>query len=263
MSIYPPGAAYYAEFTTSSSTGAAANADSTPAATANHNGSDDGAFALSVANLDAGRYKVTGTVPGGYSQGDRFMVSISATIGGIAAKEVIDNCEVRSVVSDSSVAADVQAGLTAQGYSTARAGYLDALSGIVAAIWAAGTRTLTAIADSAGVTTLLSRITGNVAPQTGDSFARLGAPAGASVSADIASANQTLTQALALLGQNQGVRSQVYDANGSLVSADICAYDNPTHAALNDGATGLVHKWALALTYNGGLQQTQSLAQVS
>src|SRR5581483_730560 len=43
--------------------------------------------------------------------------------------------------------------------------------------------------DTSGVTTLLSRIPGTVQPQTGDSYARLGAPAGASVSADIAEAN--------------------------------------------------------------------------
>lgn len=40
--------------------------------------------------------------------------------------------------------------------------------------------------DTPGTTTLLTRIPGTVQPQTGDSFARLGAPAGASVSADIA-----------------------------------------------------------------------------
>jgi len=40
--------------------------------------------------------------------------------------------------------------------------------------------------DSAGVTTLLARVPGTVQPQTGDSFARLGAPVAASISADIA-----------------------------------------------------------------------------
>lgn len=45
--------------------------------------------------------------------------------------------------------------------------------------------------DTSGVTTLLSRIVGTLAagthnPQTGDSYARIGAPAGASMSADIA-----------------------------------------------------------------------------
>ena len=35
------------------------------------------------------------------------------------------------------------------------------------AVWSAVTRTLTAISDSSGVTTLLSRIPGTVQPQTG------------------------------------------------------------------------------------------------
>lgn len=58
-------------------------------------------------------------------------------------------------------------------------------------VWAAVTRTLTAASDSSGITTLLTRIVGTLAtgthePQSGDAYARLGAPAGASVSADIA-----------------------------------------------------------------------------
>ena len=62
---------------------------------------------------------------------------------------------------------------------------------LVSDIWSHGTRTLTAISDSAGITTLLSRIIGTLAagthePQTGDSFARLGAPEGASIAEDIA-----------------------------------------------------------------------------
>lgn len=48
------------------------------------------------------------------------------------------------------VASDVQAGLTAQGYTTTRAGYLDVLNGLVAAVasavWLAAARTLTAFA---------------------------------------------------------------------------------------------------------------------
>jgi hypothetical protein len=69
---------------------------------------------------------------------------------------------------------------------------------LVSDIWSAGTRTLTAISDSSGITTLLGRILGTLAagthePQTGDSFARLGAPAGASIAADIAAIEGGLT----------------------------------------------------------------------
>lgn len=50
------------------------------------------------------------------------------------------------------------------------------VEGLVAAIWSAGTRTLTAISDSSGITTLLTRIVGTLAsgthqPQSGDAFA--------------------------------------------------------------------------------------------
>lgn len=41
------------------------------------------------------------------------------------------------------IATDTQAGLTAQGYTAVRAGYLDTLNGLVAAIWASVTRTIT------------------------------------------------------------------------------------------------------------------------
>lgn len=53
---------------------------------------------------------------------------------------------------------------------------------------AVSSRSTYAGGDTSGVTTLLTRIPGVVQPQTGDAFARLGAPAGASVSADIAAA---------------------------------------------------------------------------
>jgi len=67
---------------------------------------------------------------------------------------------------------------------------LSSFGTLVSDIWSAGTRTLTTVADSTGVTTLLSRIIGTLAtgthqPQSGDSFTRLGAPVGASIAADV------------------------------------------------------------------------------
>ena len=89
--IYKPGGAYYREFVTCNpATGAALNADSTPVATANHNGTDDGTFTLTVTNLDTGRYKVTGTIPSGYAAGDVVGVSVSATVSAITGKAVVD-----------------------------------------------------------------------------------------------------------------------------------------------------------------------------
>jgi hypothetical protein len=95
--MYKPGDAYYKEFVTSSpATGAAVNADSLPVATANHNGADDSGFALTVTNVDTGRYKITGTVPGGYAKGDVFNVSVAATVGGVAGKAVVDTQQIDS-----------------------------------------------------------------------------------------------------------------------------------------------------------------------
>lgn len=55
-----------------------------------------------------------------------------------------------------------------------------------------GSRSTYAGTDTSGVTTLLTRIPGTVQPQTGDSYARLGTPSGASVSADIAAAKTSI-----------------------------------------------------------------------
>lgn len=90
----PPtgGSNYYAEFITQSpTTGTAQNADSLPTATATHNGIDDGSFALTVTNIDTGRYKITGTIPGGYSAGDYVQVSVAATVNAISGKAIVDN----------------------------------------------------------------------------------------------------------------------------------------------------------------------------
>lgn len=90
--MYKSGDAYTCQFTTQRfDTGAAADADSLPVATATRNGADDAAFVLTVAKLDTGRYKVTGTIPGTYAVGDRVGVSVAATVAGIAAKAVIDS----------------------------------------------------------------------------------------------------------------------------------------------------------------------------
>jgi hypothetical protein len=58
----------YVAWDNSADAGAAGDADSPPVATANHNGTDDAAFILTVTSLGAGtgRYVIAGTVPGGY-----------------------------------------------------------------------------------------------------------------------------------------------------------------------------------------------------
>lgn len=159
--------------------------------------------------------------------------------------------------SDSSIASDVQAGLTAQGYTPARAGYLDTLNGIVAAMWAAATRTLTAVGNSAGVTTLLSYFSGAVAPQSGDAYARLGSPAGASVSADIAAVASNILRLLGLTGHNCVIDGTSYSGS-VMTAASIWIYDTKAHALTNDHSTGLLFSYTIAGTAVGGNAATQS-----
>ena len=79
------GSAYYVEFITCSSiTGAAVNADSLPTAVATRNGVDDASFSLAVANMDAGRYKVSGTVPSGLRRATAVQVGVAATVASIS-----------------------------------------------------------------------------------------------------------------------------------------------------------------------------------
>lgn len=94
---YKPGDSYSTVFSTSSpSTGAAINSDATPTAIANRNGTDDGSFVLAVTNLTTGRYKVTGTIPIGYVNGDAIAVSIAATVSSVAGISIVDRFQLDS-----------------------------------------------------------------------------------------------------------------------------------------------------------------------
>ena len=89
---YKPLGSYYGQFTTQRvDTGVATDADNLPVATATRNGTDDGAFAVTAIKIDTGRYKVSGTIPGGYSAGDVVQISVAATVNGVAGKGVIDS----------------------------------------------------------------------------------------------------------------------------------------------------------------------------
>lgn len=94
--MFKPGDSYAAIFTTSASTGAAADADSLPTATADHVGGGTGAFALTVTHMATGIYRVTGTLPGTFAKGDVLNIYASATIGGIVTAACIDRFVVDS-----------------------------------------------------------------------------------------------------------------------------------------------------------------------
>ena len=90
-----PGDSYVKRFTTADpTTGAAANADSLPVATAAFAGSGAGSMALTVTNISTGLYEITGTVPAGRLSGDTLNVSVAATVGGIAGVAVVDTQQV-------------------------------------------------------------------------------------------------------------------------------------------------------------------------
>lgn len=102
---------------------------------------------------------VTGNV-GGNVVGS--VASVAGNVGGVSGvtfpATVPSLAQIQAgLPTDSSIATDVQTGLTAQGLTTTRAGYMDVLNGLVAAIWAAGTRTLTAFGFT--VTTALDLTT--------------------------------------------------------------------------------------------------------
>ena len=96
---------------------------------------------------------------------------------------------------------------------------------------AISSRSTYAGADTAGTTTLLSRIIGTLAtgthqPQSGDSFARLGAPVGASLSADVAGVQADT--------DNLQTRLPTALINGRMLS-DVEAINDNTTAAVSLG----------------------------
>lgn len=100
--------------------------------------------------------------------------------------------------------------------------------------------------DPGGVTTLLGRVPGTVQPQTGDAYARLGAPAGASISADL---QQDTSNVLAAIAAVPGLTwaytagARTLSSFGSLVTdvvAGVWGYAKASAAAL---ATTTIGRW--------------------
>lgn len=87
---YRPNDLYVQEFTVAHpTTGEATNATSLPVAIANYNAEDDEDFILTVANLDTGRYVITGVIPDTYEPGGIVNIGIIAVCGGVTAKAVV------------------------------------------------------------------------------------------------------------------------------------------------------------------------------
>jgi hypothetical protein len=81
--------------TSSATTGAATNADSTPTVTIEEDGVAMG-YAPTVANVSTGLYRVTidATAGNGFEAGKRYSAYVSATVGGINGKDGIGEFEV-------------------------------------------------------------------------------------------------------------------------------------------------------------------------
>jgi hypothetical protein len=88
---YQAGDSYGIGFTVKGATGALAAADSTPVGALYHNGTADGTVTVTVTSSATGVYSATCTIPGGYSVGDRVSLLITATVGGVATGEFVDN----------------------------------------------------------------------------------------------------------------------------------------------------------------------------
>jgi hypothetical protein len=186
---YRPGDPYHGEFTTcSATTGGAQNADTLPVATATRNGVDDVTFELAVVNLDTGRYKLSGTVPPSYAQGDSVHVSVAATVGGVTGKAIID-----AFVLDSKRVGDLNDASPAPTVAQIRQ-ELDANSTRLANLDATiSSRSTYAGADTAGTATLLSRLTAQRATNLDNLDAAVSTRSSHTAAAVWAVASRTLT----------------------------------------------------------------------
>src|SRR5947209_486227 len=86
---YRPTDNLYLSFTTQDATGAATNADSTPAAVLRRNGANS-AVSVTVTHNATGDYTASATIPATWAGGDRLELLVSAAVGGVAGKAAFD-----------------------------------------------------------------------------------------------------------------------------------------------------------------------------
>lgn len=182
-------------------------------------------------------------LPGGYGAGTAGKIvgdNLDATVSSRSSHNAADvwSSATRTLTSFGPLVSDIwadvvdSAGVTTllARLTSARAGYLDNLSagavalqaslqalittigasaaGVATAVWTAVTRTLTSATN-------ITSTGGTTVPQTGDSYARLGAPAGASVSADVAAVKADT----AALPSAATIADTVRDVNNSAPAA--------------------------------------------
>lgn len=204
------------------STGAETDADSVPTYRVYEDETGTAIQTGSMALLDdsntTGFYseQITLSAANGYEEGKSYRIRISATVGGVTGSTE-RTFQVEAAPATLANQTTLLGRLTA-----ARAGYLDTLNGLVAAIWAA-------VTDSPGVTTLLNRLTSTRAGYL-DSLPRL----------------------LGLSQDNWVMDGTTYDSDGNLTAATIYLYDSAANAATHDGVTGLIGSYAVSGTITAG-----------
>jgi hypothetical protein len=105
----------------------------------------------------------------------------------------------------------------------------------------------------------MTRLTLSVV-QTGDAYERIGAPVGASISADISAiagyldteVTTIIDRVLGLVLDNHVEDDIVRDTNGLKTSSIIYAYNSAANATTHDKVTGVVGKYVVAVAYSGG-----------
>ena len=117
--------------TSSASTGAAANADSTPTVVVAKDGTDLG-YAPTVTNVATGLYKVAiaCTAGNGFAAGSRFSAYVTATVGGITGRDGLGEFEVIATDLNTGVAS-VQGNVT--GSVASVTGAVGSVTGLTAA----------------------------------------------------------------------------------------------------------------------------------
>lgn len=73
----------------------------------------------------------------------------------------------------------------------------------------------------------------------------------------LASLTTLCTMISQICGKNNGQRNITRNAQGNILTFDLCTYDTSGHATTNDGSTGLVNKFSTTITYDtSGTQPT-------
>lgn len=110
------------------------------------NGDRDNTALITSTRIELGRYKLSGTIPAGYTSGDLVQVELFIELGTLDHSIIVDefllDAKLTSDLQDVSAAnvkTQAMLALTDQGYTPTRAGYLDrldaAISTVAASVW--------------------------------------------------------------------------------------------------------------------------------